>query len=62
MGGVVVPVTVEFTTDEVELLTAAVELLADIRQHLPHRSVFESAHLIGQVAETVAGVLERVDH
>lgn len=53
---VVVPVTVQFASDEVELLTAAVELLADIRQHLD-----ETGALIGEVAKTFARVLERVE-
>jgi len=48
-------------TDHAELLTAAVELLADIREHLPHRSVHESGALIGDVAETIARVLEAVE-
>lgn len=58
---VVVPVVVEFTGDEVELLTAAVELLADIREHLPHRSVHDSGALIGEVAQALARILEQVD-
>lgn len=58
---VVVPVTVEFTTDDVELLTAAVELLADIGQHLPHRSISESGQLIGEAAQAIARVLEQVE-
>lgn len=58
---VVVPVIVEFTADETELLTAAVELLADIREHLPHRSIGESGALIGEAAQAIARVLEQVD-
>lgn len=58
---VTVPVTVQFTGDEVELLTGAVELLADIQQHLPHRAEFETAERIGEVAATIARVLEVVE-
>lgn len=58
---VVVPVIVEFTSDETELLTAAVELLADIREHLPHRPIVESGQLIGEAAKAIARVLEQVD-
>jgi hypothetical protein len=58
---VVVPVVVEFTTDDAEMLTAAVELLADIREHLPHRAVFDSAARIGSVAEALARIAERID-
>lgn len=58
---VVVPVTVQFTGDEIELLTAALELCADIREHLPHRAVFETAERIGEVAKAIAQVLEVVE-
>lgn len=59
---VVVPVIVEFTSDdETELLTAAVELLADIREHLPHRPIVESGQMIGEAAKAIARVLEQVD-
>lgn len=55
------PAVAEHGRNEAEELTSAVELLADIRQHLPHRAVFESAELIGQVAQAVAAVADRVD-
>lgn len=54
----VVPVVVEFTTDDVELLTAALELVADIQEHLAHRAVHETAPMLAEVATAIARVLD----
>lgn len=57
-GGVM---SLDLDADHGELLTAAVELLADIRTHLAHRSIGETGALIGEVAQTISRVLEAVE-